>query len=74
MNPLFIFPKHAVRALVTLVAAGTLIVAAGCGAAGTTTVEAAETREFHERESEGAVCVHLAGNRNTGQLEFLLLR
>jgi hypothetical protein len=34
MNPLSIFPKHAVRALVTLVAAGTLIVAAGCGGSG----------------------------------------
>ena len=34
MNPLSILPKHAVRALVTLVAAGTLIVAAGCGSSG----------------------------------------
>lgn len=34
MNPLSILPKHAVRALVTLVAAGTLIVAAGCGGSG----------------------------------------
>lgn len=34
MNPLSIFPKQAVRVLVTLVAVGTLIVAAGCGSSG----------------------------------------
>jgi hypothetical protein len=33
MNPLSIFPKHAMRALLMLVAAGTLI-AAGCGSSG----------------------------------------
>jgi hypothetical protein len=34
MNPLSIFPKHAMRALLMLIAAGTLIVAAGCGGSG----------------------------------------
>ena len=34
MNPLSIFPKHAMRALLALVTAGTLLVAAGCGGGG----------------------------------------